>query len=130
MKDRTQAALGTAVVEQAGLWITDVEILRHHYAETLRCWRDRFLANRAAIAALYDERFCRMFEFYLASSELSFRTGTTLVMQLQLTKRAGALPITRDYMVDAERARPARARWARPAGHRFASHARGPARPG
>ena len=120
----------TTAVEQRGLWITDVEILRHHYAETLRCWRDRFLANRAAIAALYDERFCRMFEFYLASSELSFRTGTTMVMQLQLTKRAGALPITRDYMVDAERARPARARWARPAGRRFASHARGPARPG
>jgi cyclopropane-fatty-acyl-phospholipid synthase len=94
----------TAAVEQAGLWITDVEILRLHYAETLRCWRERFLANRAAIVALYDERFCRMWEFYLAISELSFRTGTTMVFQLQLAKRVEALPITRDYMLDAERA--------------------------
>ena len=66
------------------------------------------MADRAAIAAAYDERFCRMFEFYLASSELSFRTGTTMVMQLQLTRRADALPVTRDYMVDAERAEPGR----------------------
>jgi cyclopropane-fatty-acyl-phospholipid synthase len=93
----------TAAVEQVGLWATDIEILRLHYAETLRCWRERFLADRAAIAEIYDERFCRMFEFYLAISELSFRFGVSMVMQLQLTKRADALPITRDYMVDAER---------------------------
>jgi cyclopropane-fatty-acyl-phospholipid synthase len=98
----------TTAVESAGLWITDIEILRRHYAETLRCWRERFMADRPAIAVLHDERFCRMFEFYLASSELSFRTGTTMVMQLQLTKHADALPITRDYMVDAERAVQAR----------------------
>jgi cyclopropane-fatty-acyl-phospholipid synthase len=95
-------------VEQAGLWVTDLEILRYHYAETLRCWRARFMADREAIASMYDERFCRMFEFYLASSELSFRTGTTMVMQLQLTRRADALPMTRDYMVDTERAAQAR----------------------
>jgi cyclopropane-fatty-acyl-phospholipid synthase len=95
-------------VEQAGLWVTDLEILRYHYAETLRCWRARFMADREAIASMYDERFCRMFEFYLASSELSFRTGTTMVMQLQLTKRADALPMTRDYMMDTERAAQAR----------------------
>jgi cyclopropane-fatty-acyl-phospholipid synthase len=93
-----------AAVESAGLWVTDTEILRLHYAETLRHWRERFLAEQEAIARLYDERFCRMFEFYLASSELSFRTGTTMVMQVQLTKRVDALPITRDYMFDAERA--------------------------
>jgi cyclopropane-fatty-acyl-phospholipid synthase len=98
----------TSAVEEAGLWITDVEILRLHYAETLRCWRERFLANRDAIAAMYDERFCRMFEFYLASSELSFRTGTTMVMQLQLTRRADALPITRDYIAETEGIAPAR----------------------
>jgi cyclopropane-fatty-acyl-phospholipid synthase len=93
----------TAAVEQAGLWITDIEILRLHYAETLRLWRERFIADRKAIVALYDERFFRMFEFYLASSELSFRTGTTMVVQLQLAKHVGALPIVRDYMVEAER---------------------------
>ncbi|QUD89519.1 SAM-dependent methyltransferase [Phenylobacterium montanum] len=104
----------TAAVEKAGLWITDIEILRLHYAETLRCWRARFQADRAAIAALYDERFCRMFEFYLAVGELSFRTGTTMVFQLQLTRRMDALPIVRDYMFEEERA-PA---WIEPAAHR------------
>ena len=120
----------TTAVERAGLWITDIEILRHHYAETLRCWRERFMGDRAAIAALYDERFCRMFEFYLASSELSFRTGTTMVMQLQLTKRAGALPITRDYMVDAERAVQARAGLIPALARKFAGQASNPSRPG
>jgi cyclopropane-fatty-acyl-phospholipid synthase len=93
----------TAAIEQTGLWITDLEILRLHYAETLRCWRERFLADWAQIAAMYDERFCRMFEYYLATSELSFRTGTTMVMQIQLAAKVDALPIVRDYMVDAER---------------------------
>ena len=60
-------------IERAGLWITDIEILRLHYAETLRRWRQRFLANRDRVAALYDERFCRMWEFYLAGSEVAFR---------------------------------------------------------
>jgi cyclopropane-fatty-acyl-phospholipid synthase len=92
-----------AAIEHSGLWITDVEILRRHYAETLAAWRERFMANRAEIATLYDERFCRMFEYYLATSELSFRTGTTMVMQIQLARHADALPLTRDYMVDEER---------------------------
>ena len=61
------------VVERLGLWVTDIEILRLHYAETLRAWRERFMANRARIAELYDERFCRMWEFYLVGSELAFR---------------------------------------------------------
>ena len=112
----------TAAVEKAGLWITDIEILRLHYAETLRRWRERFQADRAGIAAIYDERFCRMFEFYLAISELSFRTGTTMVFQLQLTRRMDALPITRNYMFEAER----RAESATPfAGRRSPSARRG-----
>jgi cyclopropane-fatty-acyl-phospholipid synthase len=93
----------TAAVEAAGMWITDIEVLRLHYAQTLRCWRERFMAQRQAIALIYDERFCRMWEFYLAVSELSFRAGDHMVFQLQLAKRADALPITRDYMVDGER---------------------------
>jgi cyclopropane-fatty-acyl-phospholipid synthase len=93
----------TDAVEQAGLWVTDLEILRLHYAETLRHWRERFNADRPAIAALYDERFCRMWEFYLAISEFSFRFGRTMVVQVQLTKELKTLPITRDYMFDAER---------------------------
>jgi cyclopropane-fatty-acyl-phospholipid synthase len=95
-------------VEQAGLWVTDIEILRLHYAETLRCWRERFLAQRGAVALMYDERFCRMWEYYLAVSELSFRHGDHMVFQLQLAKRVDAAPIVRDYMVDLERQEPSR----------------------
>ena len=65
------------VVERTSLWITDIEVLRLHYAETVRRWRENFDRNRAEIARLYDERFCRMWEFYLIGSELSFRTTTT-----------------------------------------------------
>jgi cyclopropane-fatty-acyl-phospholipid synthase len=85
-------------VERAGLIVADIEILRLHYAETLRCWRERFAAQRAEIAALYDERFCRMWEFYLSISELAFRYRGHMVFQLQLAKRVDAAPITRDYM--------------------------------
>jgi cyclopropane-fatty-acyl-phospholipid synthase len=94
----------TAAVEQSGFWITDVEILRLHYAETIRHWRTRFAARRAEIAAIYDERFCRMWEYYLAVSEFSFRAGRHMNFQLQLTRRVDVLPMARDYMVDAERA--------------------------
>jgi cyclopropane-fatty-acyl-phospholipid synthase len=97
----------TAAVEQAELWSTDLEILRLHYAETLRHWRERFMAQRASIALTYDERFCRMWEFYLALSELSFRAGGHMVCQIQLAKRVDTLPITRDYMYETERAAPA-----------------------
>ena len=95
-----------AAIEQQALWVTDIEILRLHYAETLRHWRQRFTVERAAIAKLYDERFCRMWEFYLASAELAFRYGDQMNFQIQLTKTVGALPITRDYMLDAEREAP------------------------
>jgi len=94
----------TGAVEQSGLWTTDIEILRLHYAETLRCWRDRFLAQRDAVKEMYEERFCRMWEVYLAMSELSFRAGSHMVIQIQLAKHVNAAPIVRDYMVDNERA--------------------------
>ena len=91
------------VVEKAKLWVTDIEILRLHYAETLKAWRQRFNANRERIRALYDERFCRMWEFYLAGSELAFRQQGHLVFQMQLAKTVDAVPMTRDYMLDWER---------------------------
>ncbi|WP_458093876.1 class I SAM-dependent methyltransferase [Roseomonas sp. WA12] len=91
-------------IEKAGLWMTDLEILRLHYARTIAHWRARFAANRNAIKSLYDERFCRMFEFYLASSELAFRRWGHMNWQAQLTRRLDAVPLTRDYMLDAERA--------------------------
>jgi cyclopropane-fatty-acyl-phospholipid synthase len=91
------------VVERAQLWITDIEILRLHYAETLKLWRQRFNANRERIRALYDERFCRMWEFYLAGSEVAFRHQGHLVFQMQMTRSIDAVPLTRDYMVDWER---------------------------
>jgi cyclopropane-fatty-acyl-phospholipid synthase len=89
-----------AAVERAGLIVTDVEILRLHYAETLRHWRERFIANRQRIAALYDERFCRMWEFYLVLCEIGFRFRFNMVFQMQLTKRFDAVPLTREYMVN------------------------------
>jgi cyclopropane-fatty-acyl-phospholipid synthase len=95
-------------VEEAGLWITDVEILRLHYAETLRHWRARFMAD-PEIPGLYDARFRRMWEFYLASAELGFRYGGHMVLQIQVSKRVGALPMTRDYMLDAPVTAPAAA---------------------
>ncbi|MGC8469888.1 MAG: class I SAM-dependent methyltransferase, partial [Acetobacteraceae bacterium] len=91
-------------VERSGLVTTDIEVLRLHYAETLRHWRRRFAANRDAIASLYDERFCRMFEFYLAGSEIAFRHDRHVVFQVQLAREQSAAPLTRDYMVDTERA--------------------------
>jgi cyclopropane-fatty-acyl-phospholipid synthase len=97
------------VVERTGLWITDIEVLRLHYAETLKNWRARFLANRDRVRALYDERFCRMWEFYLAASEVAFRRQGHINFQMQLAKRVDTVPLTRDYMFESERARPSRA---------------------
>jgi cyclopropane-fatty-acyl-phospholipid synthase len=91
------------VVEKTGLWITDIEVLRLHYAETLKNWRERFLANRERIKAIYDERFCRMWEFYLAGSEVAFRWQGHINFQMQIAKRVDSVPLTRDYMFDWER---------------------------
>ncbi|HEY7383996.1 MAG TPA: class I SAM-dependent methyltransferase [Beijerinckiaceae bacterium] len=92
----------TAAVERAGLFVTDVEVLRLHYADTLRAWRERFLARRDEAARLYDERFCRMWEFYLAASEATFRFEDTVVFQVQLAKRNDVVPLTRGYIAERE----------------------------
>ena len=92
----------TPAIERSGLLVTDVEILRLHYAETLKAWRERFLAHREEVERLYDARFLRMWEFYLACSEIAFRQQNMMVLQIQLTKRQDVVPITRDYIVDNE----------------------------
>ncbi len=91
------------VVERVRLWITDIEILRLHYAQTLRAWRRRFEQNRDRLRAIYDERFCRMWELYLVGSEIAFRRSGHLVFQMQLAKQVDTVPLTRDYMLDWER---------------------------
>jgi cyclopropane-fatty-acyl-phospholipid synthase len=85
-------------VERAGLLVADIEILRLHYAETLKAWRHRFLAHRDEVERIYDRRFVRMWEFYLAASEMAFREQGLMVFQMQLTKRQGVVPTTRDYI--------------------------------
>ncbi|MCC6888879.1 MAG: class I SAM-dependent methyltransferase [Hyphomicrobiales bacterium] len=93
-------------VERAGLLVTDIEILRLHYAETLKAWRQRFLAHREDVERLYDARFARMWEFYLAAAEMAFREQAMMVFQLQLAKRQGVVPMTRDYIArESERLR-------------------------
>jgi cyclopropane-fatty-acyl-phospholipid synthase len=89
-------------IERAGLLITDIEILRLHYAETLRAWRERFLAHREEAERIYDRRFVRMWEFYLAASEMAFREQAMMVMQIQIAKRQDVVPITRDYILREE----------------------------
>jgi len=89
-------------VERAGLIVTDIEILRLHYAQTLNAWRERFVSRRADAAMLYDERFCRMWEFYLAGFEAAFRHGGLMVFQIQLAKRLDAVPLTRNYITERE----------------------------
>jgi cyclopropane-fatty-acyl-phospholipid synthase len=91
-------------IEKSGLVVSDIEILRLHYAETLKHWRERFLANRDKARDIYDERFCRMWEFYLSASEAAFRWQDLVVAQIQLTRANETLPLTRDYMEKAEKA--------------------------
>ena len=90
------------VIEKSGLIITDIEILRLHYAETLKAWREAFLAHWDEAKALYDERFCRMWEFYLAASESAFRWQGMMVFQIQLAHKQDAVPLTRDYITEEE----------------------------
>ena len=89
-------------IERAGLIVTDVEILQLHYAETLKAWRERFLAHRDEVVRLYDQRFVRMWEFYLACSEMAFRLGEMVVFQIQMAKHKGVTPPTRDYIAREE----------------------------
>jgi cyclopropane-fatty-acyl-phospholipid synthase len=90
-------------IERSGLIVTDIEILRLHYAETLKAWRERFLAHREEVLALYDERFCKMWEFYLAASEMAFRHRHLMVFHIQMAHRQEAVPLTRGYIEDAEK---------------------------
>ncbi len=94
-------------IEHVGLYVTDIEVLRLHYAETLKHWRQRFMANRDRVKAMagFDDRFCRMWEFYLAAAEMSFRRMGQMVFQIQLAKNPNAVPQTRDYIHEGERQR-------------------------
>ena len=91
-------------IERAGLYVTDIEVWRLHYALTLRAWRERFEANIAKVRAMFDERFCRMWRFYLAASEAAFRHGGHVVFQIQLARRQDAAPLTRRYLEQAGKA--------------------------
>ncbi len=91
------------VVEQNSLWVLDLEFLRLHYANTLAHWIERFEKNRDKIEAMYDKRFARMWEFYLISAEMMFRTGSQLVFHMQLSRKRDAAPIVRDYITDLQR---------------------------
>ena len=88
-----------AATERVGLWVADMEVLRRHYDYTLQHWRNRFAANRAQAVAISDERFCRMWEYYLAAAQVDFRNGSKMVFQLLLSQRINSVPITRDFMV-------------------------------
>ena len=90
------------IIEKAGFFITDIEILRLHYAETLKAWRENFMANRDKAREIYDDRFCRMWEFYLAGFESAFRYQYLMNFQIQMTPKRETLPLTRTYMAEAE----------------------------
>ncbi len=92
-----------AALEKERLYVTDIEVLRLHYAKTLWHWNDRFQKNRARVAELYDERFCRMWEFYLKACEMAFMYLNQMVFQMQITRRQDAVPLLRDYVTDWER---------------------------
>ncbi|MFO1185023.1 MAG: cyclopropane-fatty-acyl-phospholipid synthase family protein [Bauldia sp.] len=94
--------------ERNGLWLTDIEVLRLHYAKTLRAWDGRFQARRKEVAAMFDERFCRMWEFYLQAAEMSFRCQELCNFQIQIAKRIDAVPLTRDYLLPLPARSPAR----------------------
>ncbi len=94
----------TPLVEERNMWLTDLELLRVHYSKTLAVWNERFQARRADVAAMHDERFCRMWEFYLVLNEVAFLHRSLVVFQMQLTKQMLGVPLTRDYMYDGEAA--------------------------
>jgi cyclopropane-fatty-acyl-phospholipid synthase len=88
------------VIEKSGLWATDIELLRLHYAFTLKCWHDNFDRHRNQIRDMYDERFCRMWECFLAASEMYFRHMGRMVFHIQLSRRVDSVPITRNYLFE------------------------------
>ena len=85
-------------IEKSGLVITDMEVLRMHYSHTLRNWKERFLGKKEQVLAMFDEKFFRMWEFYLASCEMAFKWGDQVVFQFQLSKKLTSTPNTRDYI--------------------------------
>ena len=85
-------------IEKSGLVISDIEVLKMHYAHTLRHWRDRFLGKKDRVLEMFDEKFFRMWEFYLSSCEMTFKWGDQVVFQFQLTKKFTSVPATRDYI--------------------------------
>jgi len=85
-------------IEDSGLIVSDMEVLRMHYSHTLRNWKERFLSKKATVLEMFDEKFFRMWEFYLASCEMAFKWGDQVVFQLQLTKDNTSAPTTRDYI--------------------------------
>ncbi|NYS24655.1 class I SAM-dependent methyltransferase [Rhodobacteraceae bacterium 2376] len=93
-----------AAIEQEGLWTTDIEVWRLHYAHTLRHWHDRFRANEDRVRAMFDDRFCRMWRYYLVGCEQTFRFNTQCVFQFQLAREQQAVPLTRDYLYRGQRA--------------------------
>lgn len=98
-----------ASAERAGAWVTDIEVLRLHYAYTIKCWWDAFEENRQQAEDMFDAKFCRMWEFYLAAAEMSFRCGKHVNFQLQIAPTRHALPLSRDYMLGSGVARESQA---------------------
>ncbi|MDA7714205.1 cyclopropane-fatty-acyl-phospholipid synthase family protein [Candidatus Pelagibacter sp.] len=88
----------TTPIEKAGLIVSDIEVLKLHYSHTLRHWKENCIKNREKIVEIFDERFFRMWEFYLAGCEIAFKWGDQVVYQFQLTKSYTSTPITRDYI--------------------------------
>ena len=88
----------TAPIEKAGLVVSDIEVLRMHYSYTLRSWKENCIANKEKIIQMFDEKFFRMWEFYLTSCESAFKWGDQVVYQFQLTKNYTSTPTTRDYI--------------------------------
>ncbi len=86
-------------VEKSGLITTDIQVLKFHYAETLKRWRYNFYDNLDKVKELYDEKFCRMWDFYLSSSQASFEESTLVIYQLQLSKDKKTVPDSRDYLL-------------------------------
>ena len=85
-------------IENSGLIVSDIEVLRMHYAHTLRNWKERFLSKKDTVLGMFDEKFFRMWEFYLASCEMAFKWGDQVVFQFQLSKDNTSVPNTRDYI--------------------------------
>lgn len=104
-----------AAIERTGAWVADMEVLRLHYHYTLQHWRKRFAANRAKAAKIMDERFCRMWEYYLAAVDVGFSNGTNMVFQLLVAPKIDNVPIVRDVFVD-EMRRPKTQDFSKPGG--------------